>query len=141
MFRKIVQTDSSSATILIRMMVGLVFFTEGLQKFMFPDKLGAGRFAKIGLPDPAFLAPFAGAFEIACGFLLLIGLTTRLAAIPLLCVISVAIATTKVQFFYANGFWPTLHEGRADWAMLMGLIFLLIKGGGKWSFDNLLWNK
>jgi len=141
MFRKIIYNDNAPSTILVRLMVGAVFLSEGIQKFMFPDQLGVGRFAKIGLPDPAFLAPFAGSFEIICGFLVIAGFMTRLAAIPLLCVITVAIATTKVQFFHDNGFWAMLHESRTDWAMLTGIIFLIIKGSGKWSVDNLLWNK
>jgi putative oxidoreductase len=136
MFRKIYQTDNSNTTIIIRLMVGAVFLSEGIQKFLFANKLGAGRFAKIGLPNPDFLGPFVGSFEIICGSLVLIGLFTRLAAIPLLVIMLVAIATTKAQLLADNGFWSMLHDSRTDWAMLLGCIFLLIKGGGKWSVDR-----
>jgi putative oxidoreductase len=136
MLRKILQTDNARTTIIIRLMVGVVFLSEGIQKFLYADKLGAGRFAKIGLPNPVFLGPFVGSFEIVCGTLVLIGLFTRLAAIPLLTVMLVAIATTKVQLLADNGFWSMLHDSRTDWAMLLGSIFLLIKGGGKWSLDK-----
>lgn len=117
-------------------MVGAVFVSEGIQKFLFAEKLGASRFSKIGLPNPDFLGPFVGSFEIVCGTLILIGLFTRLAAIPLLVIMLVAIATTKMPFLIDNGLWSMLHESRTDWAMLLGSIFLLIKGGGKRSFDK-----
>ncbi len=139
MFRKITQTNNASSTILIRLMVGAVFLSEGIQKFLFTDKLGAGRFAKIGLPNPEFLGSFVGSFEVICGTLVLIGLFTRLAAIPLLIVMLVAIATTKAKLLADNGFWSMLHDSRTDWAMLLGSIFLIVKGGGNWSIDKMLW--
>jgi uncharacterized membrane protein YphA (DoxX/SURF4 family) len=138
MLHKIVRTDNASSTVLIRLMVGAVFLSEGIQKFLFAGKLGAGRFAKIGLPNPDFLGPFVGSFEIACGTLILLGLLTRLAAIPLLIIMLVAIATTKAQLLTDNGFWSMLHDSRTDWSMLLGSIFLLFKGGGNWSVDNQL---
>lgn len=119
-------------------MVGVVFLSEGIQKFLFPEKLGSGRFEKIRLPNPEFLGPFVGTFEIACGTLVLFGLLTRLASTPLIIIMLVAIATTKVEILLNDGFWKMMHESRTDWAMLLGSIFLLIKGGGKWSVDNLL---
>jgi putative oxidoreductase len=140
MLTKIIRTDQSSSTILIRLMVGAVFFSEGIQKFLFADKLGTGRFEKIELPNPAFFGPFVGSFEITCGFLVLLGLLTRLAAIPLFTIMLVAIGTTKIQLLEVNGFWSMLHDSRTDWAMLLGCIFLVIKGGGKWSLDNKLQN-
>jgi putative oxidoreductase len=138
MFTKIITTDSAKSTILIRFMVGAVFLSEGIQKFLFAEKLGAGRFAKIGLPNPDFLGPFVGSFEILCGTLVLVGFFTRIAAIPLIIIMMVAIAATKAQLVIENGFWSMLHDSRTDWAMLLGNIFLLIKGGGKWSVDRLL---
>jgi putative oxidoreductase len=138
MLTKIITTDSAKTTILIRFMVGAVFLSEGIQKFLFAEKLGAGRFAKIGLPNPDFLGPFVGSFEVLCGTLVLVGLFTRIAAIPLIIIMVVAIAATKAQLVVENGFWSMLHDSRTDWAMLLGNIFLLIKGGGKWSVDRLL---
>ena len=137
MFQKITKTDLSKTTILIRLMVGAVFLSEGIQKFLFADTLGAGRFEKIGLPSPEFLGGLVGSFEIICGLLLLIGFFTRLASIPLIVIMLVAIATTKSEVLAEKGFWEMMHGSRTDWAMLLGSIFLLIKGGGCWSIDSL----
>ena len=131
------KSDAPPATILIRLVVGGVFLAEGIQKFLFPDSLGVGRFEKIGILAPSFTAPFVGAVEIAFGALLIAGFLTRLAAIPLIINISVAIATTKVPLGIHKGFWAAVHEGRTDFAMLLGAIFLLIVGAGPWSVDTL----
>jgi putative oxidoreductase len=136
MFAKLIPTNKDKTTILIRLMVGAVFLSEGIQKFLFPDALGAGRFKKIGLPSPEFFGPFVGSFEITCGIFILLGLFTRMAAIPLIVIMIVAIATTKATVLANEGFWEMLHGSRTDWAMLLGSIFLLIKGGGNWSLDN-----
>ncbi|MGA8442565.1 MAG: DoxX family protein [Candidatus Sulfotelmatobacter sp.] len=126
------------AVLLIRILVGWVFLSEGIQKFLFPDSLGVGRFVKIGIPWPQIMAPFVGVVEIVCGALLLIGLITRLASIPLLIDILVAIATTKIPMLAKSGFWATMHEARTDFCMLLGLMFLLIVGSGSLSLDDLL---
>jgi putative oxidoreductase len=136
MLKKIIQTDSSKTTLLIRLMVGAVFLSEGIQKFLFPAIRGAGRFEKIGLPAPEFLGSFVGGFEIVCGALILLGLFTRLAAIPTLIIMLVAIATTKTEVLANQGFWEMMHGSRTDWAMLLGSIFLIIKGGGWGSVDG-----
>nr|WP_315248290.1 DoxX family protein [uncultured Flavobacterium sp.] len=136
MKHKIFKTDNSKATILIRLMVGTVFLSEGIQKFLFADSLGSGRFAKIGLPSPEFLGSFVGLFEIICGVLILLGLITRLATIPLIAIMFVAIATTKTEILINDGFWKMMHESRTDWAMLLGSVFLFINGGGFWSLDK-----
>lgn len=135
MIAKLVSTTAPKAVILIRLVVGWVFLSEGVQKFLFPAALGVGRFAKIGIPDPQFTAPFVGFCEILFGALLIIGLLTRLATIPLLCVISVAIWTTKIPMLAKQGFWAMVHEARTDFCMLFGLIFLLIVGAGTLSLD------
>lgn len=135
MLKKIIQTENHRAFILLRLMVGVVFLSEGIQKFLFADKIGAGRFSKIGLPNPGFLGPFVGSFEIVCGMLVLIGFFTRVAVIPLIIIMLVAIYTTKLEILASQGFWAMMHESRTDWAMLLGSIFLLIKGGGRWSID------
>ena len=138
------QTPKSAAPaafLLIRLMVGGVFLSEGVQKFLFPDSLGVGRFAKIGIPAPHFFAPFVGIVEIVCGSLLIAGLLTRLASIPLLINISVAIFTTKLPMFAKAGFWATLHEARTDYSMFLGLLFLLLSGPGSLSLDSLWLNK
>ncbi len=124
------------AVILIRIMVGWVFVSEGIQKFLYPAQLGFGRFEKIGMPSPQILAPVVGAIEIICGALVIVGLFTRVASIPLLCVIGTAIVTTKLPMLNANSVWSTLHESRTDLSMLLGLLFLLIVGSGGLSLDD-----
>jgi putative oxidoreductase len=128
-------TRAAAATVLVRVLVGWVFLSEGVQKFLFPAALGVGRFAKIGIPWPSFSAPFVAVFEIGCGILILLGLLTRAAAIPLIIDISVAIASTKIPMLVEKGFWSMAHEARTDFSMLFGLLFLLIEGAGSWSVD------
>lgn len=125
----------AKAIVLIRILVGWVFLSEGIQKFLFPDTLGAGRFAKIRIPWPHAMASFVGTVEILCGTLVLVGLFTRFAAIPLLSVIMVALYSTKIVTFSKLGFWGTLHDARTDVSMLLALIFLVLVGGGSWSLD------
>lgn len=132
----LLQSAAPRATILVRILVGWVFLSEGIQKFLYPAALGVGRFVKIGIPAPHFFAPFVGAVEIVCGGLLIIGLLTRLAAIPLLINISVAIATTKIPLLEKSGFWAAMHEARTDFCMWLGCLFLLIVGSGPWSVDS-----
>jgi uncharacterized membrane protein YphA (DoxX/SURF4 family) len=134
-WQKFLDSDASSAVILIRLLVGGVFLSEGIQKFLFPGDLGVGRFVKIGIPSPEIMAPFVGAVEIAGGVLLLAGFLTRLAAIPLIINMLVAITTTKIPILHKSGFWAMAHEARVDYAMILGCIFLLIAGAGTWSLD------
>ena len=134
-------SDNSATTFLIRLMVGVVFVSEGLQKFLFPALRGAGRFESIGLPSPEFLGYFVGSFEVLCGLLILLGLLTRFAAIPLITIMIVAISTTKIQIGLNDGFWQMMHAARTDFSMLIGSIFLLIRGGGRWSFDHRMFQK
>jgi putative oxidoreductase len=129
-------TAQLRSVILVRLMVGTVFLSEGIQKFLFPEALGVGRFARIGIPSPGFMAGFVGVVEIVCGALILLGLLTRIAALLLAVNISLAIVTTKIPLLLASGFWAFAHETRTDWSMLLGSIFLLIFGGGAWSLDR-----
>jgi putative oxidoreductase len=141
-------TGASGWPILIRLLVGLVvFFPEGIQKLVFPDILGAGRFLRIGIPYPDIMGPFVGVVETICGALIIVGLFTRLASIPLI----VAIVSTKIPILLGHdfwifhvqklpryGFWSMAHEARADLCMLLGALYLLIEGAGAWSLDALL---
>ncbi|HLV02731.1 MAG TPA: DoxX family protein [Acidobacteriota bacterium] len=142
------------ASILVRLMVGAVFFTEGLQKFLFPALRGAGRFEKIGFPNPEFWGYFVGTFETVCGALVLLGLWTRLAAVPLVVIMLVAIVTTKIPILMGHGFGPftvrdlpfygflsMAHEMRTDWSMLLGSLYLILVGGDPWSLDVMLGEK
>jgi|SRR5580700_2194984 putative oxidoreductase len=135
------RSNAPAAALLIRLMVGGVFLSEGVQKFLFPEALGVGRFIKIGIPSPQFFAPFVGYVEIICGALLLVGLLTRLAAVPLLIDISVAILTTKIPMLTKSGIWTALHEARTDYCMWLGLLFILLVGAGPWSVDERLSRK
>ena len=122
--------------LLLRLLVGWVFLSEGIQKFLFPSALGAGRFEKIGIPAPQFTGPFVGVVEILCGAMLILGIATIYAVVPLLIDIGVAIATTKVPMLHRQGFWAAMHEGRTDFCMLLGLIAIACLGAGGWSFDR-----
>jgi putative oxidoreductase len=125
----------SFPALMIRLTVGLIFLSEGIQKFLYPEALGSGRFAKLGINPPVFWANFTGSFEIVCSLLVIIGLFTRLAVIPLLIIMIVAFITTKWPEFLEKGFWSMAHDGRTDFAMTILLIFLLIYGSGNRSVD------
>jgi putative oxidoreductase len=133
--RRLLATNAPAAVILVRLSVGGVFLSEGIQKFLFPDALGVGRFAKIGIPAPEVMAPFVGVCEIVCGDLFLLGLLTRFAAVTMIIDMLVAISTTKFPILLKSGFWSMAHEARTDWAMLLGSMFLLVVGAGSWSID------
>ncbi len=128
---------TSKAVLLIRILVGWVFVTEGIQKYLFPELLGVGRFVKVGIPWPQVMAPFVGTVEIVCGTMILLGLVTRLATVPLVGVILVALYSTKLVALGKVGIWSTLHEARTDVSMLLGLFFLLLVGAGSISLDAL----
>jgi putative oxidoreductase len=130
-----VNVRQSRAIILVRLMVGAVFVSEGAQKFLYVADVGAGRFAKIGLPSPEVLAPFVGSVEMICGALVLLGFFTRLAVCPLIIIMLTAITTTKVPILLKDGFWKMAHEARTDWSMLLGCLFLAVVGAGVWSLD------
>jgi putative oxidoreductase len=132
---KFLASNGAAAVILVRLIGGGVFLSEGIQKFLFPAALGVGRFERIGIPVPEVMAPFVGVVEIVGGVLFLMGFLTRLAAIPLIINMLVAITTTKIPILLKSGFWAMAHEARVDYAMLLGCIFLLIEGAGAWSLD------
>lgn len=147
-------TNGSDWTILIRLSLAGVFIPEGIQKLIHPDMLGVGRFIKMGIPYPEFTGPLVGWVEIICGLLVLMGLLTRLATVPLIITMLVAITATKIPIwmgqdwvmtetitFYVRalktyGFWSFMHETRLDWAMLMNACYLLTVGSGQWSLDK-----
>lgn len=148
MVKKLIDTDTSGTTILIRFLVGVVFLSEGVQKFLYPEFRGSGRFESIGIPFPEFTGYFVGVFEVVCGLLVLAGFLTRFAVIPLIIIMLTALFTTKLPILLGTGFWgfslrelqhygflSMLHESRNDLAMLIGSIFLWFTGGGRWSVD------
>ncbi len=149
MLDRILQTRDDVSLVLIRLSVGLiVFFPEGLQKLLFPAVLGAGRFAGIGIPWPEVLGPFVGVVEIVCGAAIIVGLLTRLAVLPLLVILIVALLSTKVPILLGHdflifhlphltryGFWSMQHEARVDLCMLLACLYLLVTGSGAGSID------
>jgi putative oxidoreductase len=149
LMQRLSRTSAPPAVVLIRVLVGCVFVSEGIQKFLFPDAVGAGRFEKIGIPAPDVMAPFVGVVEIVCGGLVLAGLLTRIAVIPLLISMTVAVLSTKVPILLGHGFgpfagpkslpygglWGMLHEARTDFSMILASLFLLIVGAGRYSVD------
>lgn len=137
----IIKTSNTPAILFIRLMVGGVFLSEGIQKFLFPAIRGTGRFESIGLMYPEILGPLVGGFEIVCGVLILAGYVVRLSTIPLIVIMLVAITTTKIPQLGEKGIWETLHASRTDFSMLMGSLFLLVMGAGSWSADNRAWTK
>ncbi|MCV6965127.1 DoxX family protein [Mycobacterium intermedium] len=143
---RLTATNAPAAVLLIRLYVGVVFASEGILKFLRPDALGTGRFEKAGIPAPGFFAYLDGVAEITCGVMLLVGLLTRLAAIPMIINMIGALAITKVPILWGNaalfrgksGWWDFSHEARLDLAQLCGSIFLLIVGAGALSLDKRL---
>ncbi|TVR78546.1 MAG: DoxX family protein [Chitinophagaceae bacterium] len=148
---KLLMTDNNRATILIRFVVGLVFFSEGIQKLIYPALRGGGRFERIGIPFPEFNGYFVAGAEIIFGLMILIGLFTRFAAVPLIIIMLVALFTTKIPILLGSeflgfslrelehyGLLSMLHESRNDLAMLFCSLFLLMRGGGARSIDKKL---
>ncbi|RVW03232.1 DoxX family protein [Rhodococcus spongiicola] len=140
---RLTATDAPASVVLIRFYVGAIFLSEGIQKFVYPERLGTGRFRTAEIPAPAFFAYFDGVFEILCGCLILAGLLTRLATIPMIVDMIGALLITKMPILWGNsptfagesGFWDFAHEARPDIAQLCGSLFLLIVGAGAWSLD------
>jgi uncharacterized membrane protein YphA (DoxX/SURF4 family) len=138
----------SRATLLVRLAVGGVFLSSGLVKFLF-DNQGPGRFAKIGLPSATQLAYFVGGVEVLGGALLILGLFVRLAAVPLIIDMVVALVTTKFPLLFGagpepvaampkTGFWAFAYQARLDVTMLVASVFLVAVGAGLWSLDAIL---
>jgi putative oxidoreductase len=141
MWDKITATDNRSTTVLIRFMVGFIFFTEGFQKFLFPQVRGAGRFEQMGMPAPEFLSYFVASFEVVCGALILAGLLTRLAAIPIIFIMLVVIVMARLPTLMYENFWIMMYISKIDFAMLIGAVFLFLEGSGRWSVDQKLFLK
>ena len=139
--------DGASSILIIRLMTGLVFFWEGILKFVYVNQ-GVGRFTKLGFPFPAEMAHFVAIMEIIGGLLLIFGWLTRITAFYFVLQMIVAILSTKIGVYLGNsplplppappktGFWAVLHEIRADYAQLMTSVFLIIAGPGKISLDK-----
>lgn len=138
LFKSLLFNDADAkGVIIIRLIVGLIFLSEGIQKILFPEIVGAGRFEKIGFENPEFWAYLTAVFEIICGSFILLGLITRLASIPLLIIMITAFLTTKVPILAEKGFWTFAHEYRTDFAMTLLLIYLIAYNGGRWPMSRI----
>jgi putative oxidoreductase len=131
----ILNTGNDSKIIFIRLIAGLIFISEGIQKYLFLEILGPGLFKEIGFSHALFWAYFTGAFEVSCGILVLLGFLTRLASIPLLIIMITAFITTKLPLLSTKGFWTFSHMYSTDFSLTVLLVLLIIYGGGKWSVD------
>jgi uncharacterized membrane protein YphA (DoxX/SURF4 family) len=139
-------TSAPAATLLLRVMAGGVFLWEGILKWVYPNQ-GVGRFTKLGFPWPAATANFVASLEVAGGLLLLVGLFTRAAALPLMIEMVVAMLATKITLYLGTsplplppsppklGAWAVLHEIRSEWAQLLTCAFLFSVGPGPRSLD------
>lgn len=136
---KVFRTNNIRGYLIVRLILGYVFLVAGLQKFIFYDTRGPGRFIDMGFPFPEFTAYFVGFFEVFCALLIIFGLATRLAAIPLIITMAVAIITTKLPQL-ADGFWTFAHALRLDFSMLMISFFVLFNGADKKSLDEKWFN-
>jgi uncharacterized membrane protein YphA (DoxX/SURF4 family) len=150
--RRLLQTDAAKTTLLVRLMVGGIFLSEGIQKMLYPMTRGTGRFESLGFPNPELFGGLVGFIEVFAGIMILVGLFTRIGALCTISIMSVAIIVTKIPIAFGEpfgtfalldlemyGFWSMAHEIRTDFAMWLGSLFLLIKGGGKWSGDRSLY--
>ncbi len=129
-------TGDDYKMIFIRLIVGSVFILEGILKYLVVEVYGPSFFDEIGFRNAFFWAYLTGAIEVLCGTLVILGLLTRLASIPLIIIMITAFLTTKLPLLSSNGFWAFAHQYTTDFSMTMLLIVLIIYGGGKWSLDS-----
>ena len=141
LIKLILSTENDNKIIYLRSIVGLIFITEGILKYLYLEVYGPSFFNEIGFRYAFFWAYFTGAFEISCGFLVIIGLFTRIASIPLLIIMIIALITTKLPLLANRGFWTFAHECRLEFSLTVLLVLLIIYGGGKWSADLKILNQ
>lgn len=145
--RNILRTDAPAAVLFVRLAVGFTFIVAGSGKLRDLTST-SGFFEGIGFPAPAELAAMVGTFEVLGGTLVLMGLATRLAVLPLMVIMIMAILSTKVPTLVGGPVGPFsaprgpntglaafLNASRLDFSMLMTTTFLLIVGAGQASLD------
>jgi putative oxidoreductase len=118
--------------LLARLTVGVVFLTSGWGKVHNLEQV-TEFFTELGIPAPGFHAVFVSNVELICGTLLCLGLATRVAAVPLVCTMVVAIFTAK---------WSELEGltdllGTSEFAYVAVLCWLVLAGPGRASIDAL----
>jgi putative oxidoreductase len=132
-------TTAHPAAILVRLAVAFVFLVAGIRKLTDIES-GVGFFGSIGIPMPEVMFPFVAVMEVLCGLLVLIGLLTRAAAIPLAIIMIVALITTKLPQL-PEGVSGFLNASRLDVTMLLCAIYLAWVGAGRWSADAQIGSK
>lgn len=130
---RLAQALSWLAPTIARLTVGLVFFTSGWGKLNDLEKV-TEFFTELGLPQPAFQAVLASTAELVCGFLLLVGFATRLAVVPLVITMMVAIRTALWE--QVDGLSSLV--GLLEFAYIALLVGLGISGAGPLSMDWLI---
>jgi putative oxidoreductase len=140
---------ASSNVLMLRLLVGSIFFWEGILKFVYTNQ-GVGRFTKLGLPFPEFSADVIALFEIIGGLCIVLGFFSRIISLAFIVEMLVAIWMTKIVLFSGIsplplpqvppkiGPWAFLHEVRTDLALLVVSLFIMWEGPGKKSLDYIL---
>ncbi len=144
MLRRLIATDNSTATTILRVVLGIVFFAHGAQKML--GWFGGNGFSGAmdhftsGMHIPAFFAFLAIAAEFFGSLGLILGLLTRIAAFGIAVNMMVAIALVHRHFgFFEN--WTGTQKGEGFEYHLLVLamcIFLMIRGAGAISIDRIL---
>jgi putative oxidoreductase len=127
------QRASFVGPLLARLTIGVAFIESGWGKVNNLDKVTA-FFTELGIPAPAFQATFVSWVELVCGTLVLIGLATRLAAVPLICTMIVALITAKAEDIGGVGDLVGLIE----FTYIALLAWLVVAGPGLLSLDHLI---
>ena len=135
MEQRLVRTQGAGLAIL-RVVVGIVFFVHGFQKLFFVGFGGvAGMMEGLGVPAPGLFAVILTLVELLGGLALILGLFTRLAAIPL--AVDMLVATLMVHL--PNGF-SVLPNGGYEFTLVLlaASVALAVAGPGEASLDRLL---
>ena len=116
-----------------RITLGVLFVSTGWGKVQNLAKVTA-FFSELGIPFPAIQAPMVSFIELVGGALLVIGLASRVAAVPLMGSMAVAILTAQRENVHGL---PDLF-GLVEWTYLALLLWVALAGPGKISLDHLL---
>jgi len=147
MWKKLIDTENDIATMVLRVMLGLVFFPHGAQKVLgwFGGYGFAGTYDaftnKMGIPGLFALLAFAAEFLGSIG--LVVGFMTRVAAFGIFCVMAVAVKMLHWQHgFFMNWFGQQQGEGFEYHLLVMAIaVALMIRGAGAYSVDRMLSEK
>ena len=131
-FLSIAERLSFLGPTLARLTLGVVFIGTGWGKLHGLGKV-TDFFTELGIPAPGFNAVLAASAELICGALLLVGLLSRLAAIPLIVVMTVAILTAKLEGLH--GISDLL--GFEEWTYIILALWIAVAGPGALSLDRL----